>query len=598
MPTDIQTDILIVGAGPAGASLAAFLGQNGLSGLVLAKDSATAYTPRAHGMNPFALVECLRDIDLEDEALRLAIRGPHTLSMRFSKTLIGTEYGRVAAWGEQPTGKMKEVTPCEYVDLPQRYLEPLLSRYASHHNFHIRFSTEVVSVEPLDTHDSEGFLCTIRDYITQQTLQVQAKYLFGADGARSVVSKSLGFAYSSNPAGITACSVLLRADLAKYMVEERKASLSWVVNPGNKVFPGVITHLRVVRPWNEWVMMAFGPDGKNPFAGLGLDDPKLVAFAREIIGDESISIEILALDPWTVRDSVAVSYSKNGLNAFILGDAAHRHPPAYGLGSNTCLQDAYNLAWKVAFVSNGLAGRSLLDTFSHERQPVGKTLVRESNIQLRANNEIWEALGSSTTPSDKGLDSAVKLASASVEGSSRRAKLHHALEIKRQEVESLGLAYNQWYTSEAVYSKDEDAPRPSLEGNPIVELQVSTYPGSRLPHAWLDIPERGRMISTLDLAGKGAFCLLTGVGGEAWRAAAENIQNRTGIQIRSFGLGPGLDYIDVHRDWHKRRGVQDDGCVLVRPDRFVAWRSDRLAENCTKKLEQVLDAILARHQLK
>ncbi|PNP85449.1 hypothetical protein FNYG_01278 [Fusarium nygamai] len=96
MSAIVETDILIVGAGPSGAALASFLGQNGMRGLVISKESHTAYTPRAHGFNPFAL-ECLRDINLEDEVLRLAIREPFILSPRFAQSLIGEEYGRIAA---------------------------------------------------------------------------------------------------------------------------------------------------------------------------------------------------------------------------------------------------------------------------------------------------------------------------------------------------------------------------------------------------------------------------------------------------------------------------------------------------------------------
>ncbi|KAF4433112.1 phenol 2-monooxygenase [Fusarium acutatum] len=585
MVADLYVDILIIGAG--------------LNGLVVAKDPTTAYTPRAHGVNPFAL-ECFRDIGLEDEALRLAIRGPSTLSMRFAKSFTGEEYGRVASFEEKPAvaGLLRQITPCEYVDLPQRHLEPLFGRYASHHNFYIRFSTELTHVESVKQgRGLETFLCTLRDHITHETLQVRTKYLFGADGARSVVSRSLGFEYRSNPVGIKACNVLLRVDLSRHMVKERQASLHWIANPGNRVFPGLFGHLRVVRPWEEWVLVAFGPGGSDPFEGLKMDDPKLAACVREMVGDESLNVEVLAIDHWSVRDSIATQYSKSDLNAFVLGDAAHRHPPTYGLGSNTCIQDAYNLAWKIAFVSKGLAGRSLLDTFSIERQPIGSTLVRESNAQLRASNDIWEALGMTASTPEEGNNQVAELPADSAAGRARREKLYQALETSRKQLEGLGLAYNHWYNSNAVYLADEPSPRPILKGDPIVEVQVLTYPGSRLPHVWLDTPTRGNMISSLDLAGGGAFCLITGVGGQAWRAAADVLRQTSGIPMRSYGIGVGLEFIDVYRDWHKVRGVEDDGVVLIRPDRFVAWRSIHVAQDCTEKLKHVLDTVLARDEL-
>lgn len=411
------------------------------------------------------------------------------------------------------------------------------------------------------------------------------------------MARSLDFKFLSKPGGIKACNVLLRANLAKYMPKERHASLNWIVKPDNKTFPGIVGHLRVVRPWNEWVMAAFGPGGSNPFEGLTTDSPELVACVREFVGDDKLEVEILAMDPWTVRESVAEEYSKAGSDAYILGDVAHRHPPTYGLGSNTCIQDAYNLAWKTAFVLKGIAGHSLLDSFSQERQPVGADLVRESNDQIKANSDIWEALGMRAASPEAGVKEVAELAHASASGSARRAKLHKALETKRQELESLGLAYNQWYNSKAVYLDDELEPRPILKGDPVVEVQVSTFPGSRLPHVWLDIAERGNVTSTLDLSGKARFCLLTGVEGEAWRDAAKNIQKKHGIPIVTYGIGPGLDYIDVYRDWFRKRGVEEDGCVLIRPDRFVAWRSVNMPDNCETKLVQVLDQILSRHGL-
>lgn len=287
-------------------------------------------------------------------------------------------------------------------------------------------------------------------------------------------------------------------------------------------------------------MAAFGPGGSNPFEGLTTSSPELVACVREFVGDNKLEVEILAIDPWTVRESVAETYSKTGSDAYILGDAAHRYPPTYGLGSNTCIQDAYNLAWNTAFVLKGIAGHSLLDSFSEERQLIGADLVRESNDQIKANGDMWEALGMKACSPEAGVKEIAELADPSASGSARRAKLHKALETKRQEFESLGLAHNHWYTSKAVYLDDE-VDTPDVGGDPVVEVQVSMFPGSRLLHVWLDISERGSLTSTLDLAGKGRFCLLTGVEGGAWRDAAHKITKDHGIPIVTYGIGPGLD---------------------------------------------------------
>lgn len=135
---------------------------------------------------------------------------------------------------------------------------------------------------------------------------------------------------------------------------------------------------------------------------------------------------------------------------------------------------------------------------------------------------------------------------------------------------------------------------PPLDGNSITDAQISTYPGSRLPHAWLDLSTRRKLISTIDLAGKGGFCLLVGIGGGAWGHAARNISKVTGIPINVYGIGFGLDFVDVYRDWHAKRGVEEDGCVLIRPDRFVAWRSLTMVSDCECKLMNVFDHVLSR----
>lgn len=330
------------------------------------------------------------------------------------------------------------------------------------------------------------------------------------------------------------------------------------------------------------------------------DSPELYAHLREVLGlDEShwtkdIPIKVHRIDPWVVRETVADSFVPDD-NVFLLGDAAHRHPPAYGLGSNTCIQDAYNLGWKAAYVARGLAGPALLKSYDAERQPVGAQLVREANSALREQHlPVWDALGVLNRDPAEGTRVHSVLGSATEAGSAQRRKLHEAMELKGLEGTSLGLCGNQWYVSDAIYLEDEGEPRPQLEGDRMAEVQVCTYPGTRLPHAWLDVPARRKAISTHDLAGKGAFCLLTGYGGDKWQEAAGSIGRKTGIPINSYKIGFGLEWQDIQREWYARRGVDDDGCVLVRPDRFVAWRCTKVAEDCEGKLSKVLNKILSR----
>ncbi|KAI0391448.1 FAD binding domain-containing protein [Xylariaceae sp. FL0594] len=598
--TVTEVDYLIVGAGPAGASLAAFMAQNGLKGICISKAPGTADTPRAHVFNPFAL-ETLRDLGIEADARGHGVQGEAFKYFRWVRSIVGEEYGKVQAWGAHPDTQrdVLKASPCDYIDLPQSYLEPILLRYASSRGFHFKYSTELVEVHDVPGGSSTDTLCTLLDTVTQQAFQVRAKYVFGADGARSKVAQVLGLQYDTLARKGVAMNVLFRADLGHLMTigKERWAGLHSVIQPDN--FPGVVPLLRCIRPWNEWILVCNAPEENELFRSLFNDkgNPGIKKLIHQVIGDDSIDVEVTRLDPWTVRESVALTYSVEGKNQFILGDAAHRHPPAHANGSNTCVQDGYNLAWKVAYVAKGWAGQKLLDSYNDERQPVGATLVREANDQLRAHVAVWQALGGFAQTSEEGLRQLAELKEATPAGERRRRKLHEVLEEKRREGDNVGLSYNQWYVSSAVYLADEAEPRPALEGDPIVKIQISTYPGSRLPHAWLDLPMRRKEISTHDLAGHGAFTLFTGHGGEAWKKAADAITKATGIPIKAYGIGIGLDYIDVYRDWYTSREVEEDGCVVVRPDRFVAWRSKTKVSDAQAKLQQVIDAVLSRDGL-
>ncbi|KAI0403687.1 FAD binding domain-containing protein [Xylaria palmicola] len=591
---DVNVDFLVVGAGPAGASLAAFMAQNGLKGIVIARANGTADTPRAHVFNPFAL-ETLRDLGLENDAIGHATQGEMFQSFRWARSMVGEEYGKVQAWGAHPTNmsNLARASPCQYLDLPQSYLEPILVRYASSKGFQFRFSTQLVSIEEIP--ESTDSRCTLRDLISQHEFQVRAKYVFGADGSRSKVARILGLKYLSEPRPGVACNILFKADIGHLIPRERYAGLHSIIQPDSSL--NMVPLMRLIRPWNQWILVCNFEEEDVRFKDLTPESPELIELVHRAIGDDSVKVEIQRLDPWTVNESVAETYFVEGRNVFILGDAAHRHPPAHANGSNTCVQDAYNLAWKVAYVAKGLAGPGLLDSYSVERQPAGSTLVREANQQLKAHLDIWRALGHFAPTVEEGVRRLAELSEPTLAGDKRRLELHGALEEKRRECENLGLSMNQWYTSSAVYLADEEDARPALEGDPVVDILISTYPGNRLPHAWVDLPKRLKLISTHDLAGHGAFCLFIGHRGEAWRAAAANITEATGIPINTYAIGLGLDYIDVYRDWYKSREVEEDGCVLIRPDRVVAWRAKTMAPEPESKLRQVFNSVLSRDGL-
>lgn len=504
-------------------------------------------------------------------------------------------------------------SPCDWMDLPQTYMEPLLVTYASNHGFDIRFNTEVVSIE---AEPDRNFLCTLRDLTTKHAYQIRSRFLFGADGARSVVARSFErFTFNKAPSKGSACNVLFRADLTHLMENGvRPAMLHSIINPPSSRIAslglGMFPIVRMVRHWNLWMLgcVALGGNegGPKPLDGIAKDSPQLIEYIKDLIGDHSVEVEVLRVDPWVIRETAADRYSLSAVpgerelhKVFILGDAAHRHPPTYGLGSNTCVQDAYNLAWKVAYVSRGWAGPELLETYSVERQPVGTKVVKESNIQLTQIGMVLHSLGVLGTSEDDKIAQLAELDASTPGGAVRRAMLHAALEGMRKEGDSLGFTMNQWYgrDSTAVYLTDEPGPRPEVDGDPIVKPLISTYPGTRLPHAWLDIPTRRKEISTQNLAGHGAFCLFTGHGGEGWRVSAAELSEETGIPINMYGIGFGLDYHDVYREWYKRREVDEDGCVLVRPDRVVAWRSVKMVPDCKVKLQAVLDSVLSRRRL-
>ncbi|VBB79390.1 Putative Oxygenase [Podospora comata] len=594
----LTTDLLIIGAGPAGASLACFLASHGKKGLLLASAPGTSPTPRAHITN-LAGLETLRDIGLEEQCLSLATPSTNMKHTRWCRSLAGEEYARVYSWGHDPIykGAYEAASPCKHVDLPQTLLEPVLVRKATEGGWGVRFSTRLLKVKQLD----EGVEVEVRDEILKRGYKIRCRYLFGCDGARSQVVREVGLPLIKKPGQGLALNVLVRADLTHLMEPHRVGNLHWVFKPEEGIDGreapawGWAAIVRMVKPWTEWMFIFLAKPGMD-LKGEEMEatEEEYLARVKEVIGDESVKAELVHTSKWWINEVVAERYQEG--DVFCLGDAVHRHPPFNGLGSNTCLQDAFNLAWKVSYVLDGRASPGLLDSYSLERQPVGVDIITRANDGLRDHIPWQKTLGMPSPDPAERAKILAEFESATPEGRKRRQEFQKGIERTTTEFHGLGIEMNQNYShSPAVYLDDETGPGPAVPEDKVRTHVVTTYPGRRLPHVWVNtrIPAKN-MTSTIDLAGHGKFCLLTGFGGGRWKEAAKSVGEKLGLQINSYSIGWNQDYEDVYFDWAKKREVEEDGCVLVRPDRFVAWRAKEMVEDAEGKLEEVLRRILGR----
>ena len=452
--------------------------------------------------------------------------------------------------------------------------------------------TKFLSFEEHTTTDT--IISTVEDTVTGQNYRIRSKYLFGADGARSVIVKQLGLELQGKQSDNLAIDVLVKADLS-HLVEHRKGNLHWLIQPEveHPVW-GWLGVARMVKPWHEWIFSLFPSPGYDPKTATRPSDEEYLQRVKEFIGDDT-SVEMIRVSKWYINEIVAKTYSKG--RVICLGDAVHRHPPMNGLGSNTCIQDSFNLAWKVAAVIKGEASPLLLGSYTAERQPVGRGIIKRANDSFRNHSAIWEALGiMSPDIQERKANLAELLTGATPAASERRKNFRDGIEYSAHEFHALGIEMNQHYLSEAIYADDEEIAfeySGKAAEDSVLYHTPSTYPGSRLPHAWLNTAKPTRPISTVDVAGHGRWTLFTGIGGKRWKDAARAVSNDLGIEILAVGIGFRQDWEDVYFAWEKVRGVDEDGCVLVRPDRFVAWRGKSGGEEI-ERLGKVMRRVLGR----
>jgi len=578
----VETDVLIVGSGPSGGSAALALATYGIANLMVTKYRWTANTPRAHITNQRAM-EFFRDMGIEEEVNALAT--PHHLigDTVFCSSIAGEEFGRILTWGTSPSrhADYESASPTLNCDIPQNYLEPILVRNAAKRGTQTRFSAEYVS----HVQDAEGVTTTVLDRLTGAPFQVRSKYLIGADGARSKVAADIALPFEGRMDIAGSMNITFTADLES-LVGHRPSVLYWVIQPGANVGGIGAGLVRMVRPWNEWLIV-WGYDITQPPPSV--DHAAAKEIVHQLLGTSGIDVEITGISLWGNNEMFATRLQEG--RVFCVGDAVHRHPPSNGLGSNTSIQDSYNLAWKLAAVIRGQAGPDLLGSYTVERAPVARQIVGRANKSSREFGGFFEALGVTAAENETDMVAAIherKLPSGV--GRRRREALREAMELKDYEFNAHGVELGQFYRSSAVFSDGTERPAPLRD--PELFHQPSTVPGSPLPHAWLG--DNAHKWSTLDLAPSTQFTLFTGISGQPWADAASDVAAELGIPLTVVVIGPGRAVEDLYFDWARVREVEEDGAILVRPDKIIAWRSYSAGDDPSAELRQALLSILSR----
>lgn len=547
--------MLIVGGGPAGLTTATALAQYGVEHVLVNKYEGTAHTPRAHIVNQ-RTVEIMRHLGCEDDLLAVATPQEMMRNNLWVESLAGREVARLNAWGTGPDrfADYTSSSPSPMANCAQTVFEPMLLQVAKRSGSDVRFGHEFLGFE----RQGEGFVSTVRQRSTGDEMVIHSRHLVGADGARSKVFDLAGLTVEGRAAMSHAVNIWFRADLSQYLAD-RPGVLTWFVPSENTARLQLLT-LICHKPFTEFVLVARYDPGADDISTWGIDQVR--PYVEAAVGAHVPDLELLGIAGWQVNGLVAPRYSANGVHC--MGDAVHRHPPTNGLGLNMSVADGYNLAWKLALVEKGLAGVGLLDTYSSERQPAGAAGV------ARALQSAKEA--ARFGPDDSSVDPYAE-----------------SLRIANYQFNAHGVELGYYYDVGALVhdgSSYSENPR-----DPVLYHHPTTRPGARVAHARVE--RAGTPLSTIDLVDGLSFSLFTGRDGAAWAAAAGAVSRDLGVPIAVHCIG-GDGIRDPYGDWHRVREISDAGCILVRPDRHVGWRSLGSHKDAGGELLRVMRTILCR----
>ncbi|MFB6614271.1 FAD-dependent oxidoreductase [Streptomyces sp. NPDC085524] len=538
---DVRVPVLVVGGSLVGLSTSLFLSRHGVRHLLVEKHSGTSLHPRGRGINARTM-ELFRTAGAEPAIRRAASVLEGNQGILQATSLIDSEQHNWLIKEIDPSGQLSRFSPTGWCLCSQNNIEPVLAAQSGAMCGDIRFSTELMSFDQ----DATGVSAVVKDRETGEHTTVRADFLIAADGPRSPVREALRIPQTGNGELFHNVSVTFRSRRLPEVLGDLRFIVCYLMRPGAD------GALLPVDNGTQWVFHA----PWHPEDGETLEDftdERCVEQIRAAIGVPDLDVVIGGKAPWHAAERVAEQYSVG--RVFLAGDAAHEMSPTGAFGSNTGIQDAHNLAWKIAAVLDGSAGTELLDTYEAERLPV----ARATSERASARSAEHSHPGYAPPPTMGGGPGSGVLTTA------------------------MGYCYPQG----AVVGGDP--------GRPIIPdaLRLKGDTGTRAPHMWLS--RGGERLSSLDLYER-SFVLLSGAG-TPWREAAEQVARDLSVRLDAYaiGSGPGADLVPQGgADWAEAHGMSAEGAVLVRPDGFVAWRSEGAVPDPRAALRGALSTVLRR----
>lgn len=527
----LRVPVLVVGAGLAGTSTALFLGLHGTSSLLVERHPSTSTQPKARGQT-WHTMEALGIAGVADRVRDAGYDLSLGMPIVIAESVTGRRLHEIIGekWPD-----LSHLTPARMGMASQERTEPILAERARELGAELRFSTRLDSFEQ----DADGVTAVVVDTTTGACQTVRADHLVAADGWRGGISTALGIGAHGRGDLNHSINVVFEADLAD-AVRGSEVALFYVQNPA---LGGMAVFCSTDHPGRWLAGFEYDPAaGQRP---EDFTDADIVATIRTIVGVDDLDVRIVDAAPTGYAHRIADRFTAGRVH--LVGDAAHTMPPHGGQGGNTAVMDGFYLGWKLAAVVQGWAGPGLLDSHDAERRPYGDLVAGQqySNMIFRSMPHLADGTEDEIVPAEQAL---------------------------------LGYRYPD---GAIVPEAGDDGARLEDPARP------TGRPGSHAPHVWLR--RGGETLSTIDLYGHG-FVLLTE--SPAWAKVAADVAERLGVPLRAEVLGAPDGPVDPTGRWRDAYGVGADGASLVRPDRFVAWRTTGTAD--ADALESALCTVLDR----